>query len=116
MSCLPLAAYVVGVVDELVEFVGFSRLGQFDGCATARFEVVSPGEGGLVDPVAGEGLGEHVTGGLVFLGDGVGVVGVASSGEGGVDAVGVGGAVDEEEGGVDGAALGGVAGLGVTQI
>jgi len=62
------------------------------------------GDGGLVDPVPGDGAGEHIAGRLVVFDGDVGVVGFSSSGHRGVDAAGVGGGVDEEEGGVDGAA------------
>ena len=52
----------------------------------AQVELGSVGNGGVVDPVAGERLGEHVGGVLVVLHDDVGVVGVASAGERRVDA------------------------------
>ena len=74
------------------------------------------GEGGLVDPAAGDGVGEDVEGGVFAGGGDVGVVVVAASGHGDVDAADVGGAVEDEDGSVDGAALGGVAGLGVGQL
>ena len=74
------------------------------------------GEGGSVDPAAGDRVSEDVEGGLFAGRDDVGVVMVASSGHGDVDAADVGGAVEKEDGSVDGAALGGVAGLGVGQL
>ncbi len=79
-------------------------------------ELGSPGNRRLVDPVAADGLGEHIEGGLVVFDDDVCVVALSSSGHGGVDAAAVGGCVDEEEGDIDGAALGGVAGLGVAKF
>ncbi len=59
-------------------------------------ELCAADDCGLVDPVAGDCLGEHVEGGLVFLGDDVGVVGVSASGHGRVDTAVVAGRVDEE--------------------
>ena len=53
------------------------------------------GEGGSVDPAAGDGVGEDVEGGVFAGGDDVGVVVVAASGHGDVDAADVGGAVEE---------------------
>ena len=81
-----------------------------------RVELIAPGDGGLVDPVPGDGLGEHIQGRLVVFDNDVGVVAVASSGHRGVDTPAVGGCVEEEESVVDGSALGGVAGLGVAEF
>lgn len=74
------------------------------------------GDGGLVDPASGDGVGEDVEGGVFAGGGDVGVVVVASPCEGHVDASDVGGLVEDEDGAVDGAALGGVACLGVAQL
>ena len=79
-------------------------------------ELGSPGDRGPVDPVAADGQGEHIESSLVVFDDDVGVVGVSSSGHGGVDTAAVGRCVDEEEGDIDGAALGGVTGLGVAEF
>ena len=76
----------------------------------------SSGDGGLVDPVSGEGLGEDVERRLVVFCRYEGVVGVSSAGHRRVDAAAVDGAVDEEKSDVDGAALGGVAGVGVAEL
>ena len=46
----------------------------------AGFEACSLGDGGLVDPVPGDRLGEDVGCGFVFAGSHVGVVGVSASG------------------------------------
>ena len=80
------------------------------------FEACSSGDGGLVDPVPGDGLGQDVGCSFAFAGNDVGVVGVPAAGQRRVEAAAVDGAVDEKETGVDGAALGGVAGLGVTEL
>ncbi|HUG74428.1 MAG TPA: hypothetical protein VMM81_01980 [Acidimicrobiia bacterium] len=74
------------------------------------------GDGGLVDPVPGDGLGEDVGCGDVSAGDDLGVVGVSSAGHRRVETTTVDRTVDEEECEVDGAALGGVAGLGVAEF
>ena len=66
------------------------------------------GDGWLIYPFSADGLVEYVGGGLVVFGDDVGVVFVAASGHGCVDACMVGRLVNEEEGGVSGAALGGM--------
>ena len=106
----------MGTLDQHVELLAIVRVLWFGMWSTVRFEVVSVREGGLVDPVSGDGLGQHIEGRLILFGGDVRVVGVPASGHGGVDAATVGGCVDEEEAGVDGAALGGVAGLGVSQL
>ena len=80
------------------------------------FEACSLGDGGLVDPVPGDRLGEDVGCRFVFAGDDVGVVGASAAGQRRVETAAVDGAVDEEETGVDGAALGGMAGLGVAKF
>jgi len=79
-------------------------------------ELVSPGKGGLVDPVSADGFAEDVESGMVVFRDHVGMVGIAASGHRCVDATAVRWAVHEEKGDIDGAALAGVAGLGVTQL
>ena len=79
-------------------------------------ELSSALDGRPIDPVSGSGLGKHIDGCLVLFGGNVGVVGVPTSGHGGVDAPTVGGCVYEHQGGVDGTALGSVAGLGISQI
>lgn len=80
-----------------------------------RSELVGACDGWSVDPLAADGLREHVFGGLVGLGDDVCVVCFSASGHWRVDACVVGGCVDEDQGCVDGSTLGGVAGLGVAQ-
>ncbi len=74
-----------------------------------RVELGSSCNGGLVDPVAADSLGEHIEGRLVVFDNDIGVFRFSSSGHGGVDATAVGRCVDEEEGDIDGAALGDVA-------
>ena len=110
---MPVGLHLVGVFDQLGEFVRLARLRRRE---ASLLIAVAAGEGGLVDPVPGEGGCENIKDCLVLLDEYVGVVGVPSTREGRVDTVGVGGGVDEEEGGVDGAALGGVAGLGIPEF
>ena len=63
-------------------------------------------DGGLVDPASGDGLCEDIGCGLFAGGGDVGVVVVAASGEGDIDASDVAGSVEDEDGSVDGCALG----------
>lgn len=74
------------------------------------------GEGGLVDPLSGDGFGNDVESGLIVLYHYVGVVGLSSSGHGRVHAATVCRTVDEEEGEIDGAALARVARLRVAEL
>jgi len=80
------------------------------------FEACSSGDGGLVDPLPGDRLGEHIGCGFVPVGDDVGVVGVPASGQRRVETAAIDGAVDEEETRFDGAALGSVTGLRIAQF
>ncbi len=101
------------MVEQGAELVGWEGAGSV---AVVAGEFGLAGEGGSVDPAAGDGVGEQVEGGVFARGDDVGVVVVSASGHGDADAADVGRAVEEEDGSVDGAALGGVAGLGVGQL
>ncbi len=101
---------------ELAEFVFLAEHGGFSLPGVVRVELGFADHGGLVDPVAGDRLGEYIVGGLVVFDDDVGVVAVSSSGHGGVDTPTVCWGVDQEKGSVDGSSLGGVAGLGVAEF
>jgi hypothetical protein len=81
-----------------------------------RVELFPSGDGWLVDPVSADCFAEDVEGGLVGIGDDVGVIGYAASGHRRVNATAVGRAVYEEKSDVDGAPLAGVAGLRVAQL
>lgn len=97
-------------------FVPLAQISMLRLFRTLWVELVSAGEGGLVDPVSAKGLCEHVGRCLVVLGDYEGVVGFPAPGHGRVDTSTVGRCVDKEDGGVDGAALAGMAGLRIAQF
>lgn len=76
-------------------WVGCIALVRLEGLPSWRvlamdLELGPAGNGGLVDPIPGDGLGEHINGGLVPFGDHVGMVVITASRHGGVDAATVG--------------------------
>jgi len=79
-------------------------------------QLCSAGDGGLVDPAAGQGLAEHVEGGLLALECDEDFVAVPAPGHGHVHTPGIDGTVKEKEGPVERSALVGVTGLGVGQF
>ena len=100
------------MVEQGAELVGWEGAGSV---AVVAGEFGLAGEGGSVDPAAGDGVGEQVEGGVFARGDDVGVVVVSASGHGDADAATSagrrgGGSIDRRCG------LGGVAGLGVGQL
>ena len=101
------------LTEQRPEFVRWERAGAV---SLGAGEFCLAGDSGLVDPASGDGLSEDVGCGLLAGGGDVGVVVLAASGEGDVDASDVAGSVEHEDGSVDGAALGGVAGLGVAEF
>jgi len=84
---------LAGSPDQLVECVVLTSVPRFKLSRTVWVELVSTRDGGLVDPVPGERLGEHIDGRLVVFDNDVCVVASASSGHRRVNTSAVGGRV-----------------------
>lgn len=76
----PVDVVVIGWVCRGVSIVSELAVSEGGAQRFVGFEACSLGDGGLVDPVPGDGLGEDVDCGFVLVGDDVGVVGVPASG------------------------------------